>query len=204
MQRKFCASLVTAAFALVALAGIASAGETVSTQVSGVAYFNTTSRDNILRLVNPTTQPGGRLCAMIYVFDAHEQMQECCGCPVTNDGLRVISTQLGLTANPLTGIVPLEGAIELVSSLPNSTAPCNAALSYTTTPVIHGFITHSGGTFATDGVAEVALQDGEVGATELKSLQDRCKFIHTNGTGHGLCTCGVGDSVVPPPGAGGR
>jgi len=47
--------------------------------------------DGTVRIVNPTsndTIQSGTLCAMIYVFDDIEELQACCGCPVTPDGMR--------------------------------------------------------------------------------------------------------------------
>jgi len=55
-----------------------------------------------VRIVNPShndTAQNGTLCAFIYVFDDNEEMQECCGCPVTPDGMRTLSTINDLTSN---------------------------------------------------------------------------------------------------------
>jgi len=41
----------------------------------------------------------GTHCAMIYVFDDIEEMQACCGCPVTPDGLRTMSVINNVTKN---------------------------------------------------------------------------------------------------------
>ncbi|MFZ0888441.1 MAG: hypothetical protein WA005_08310 [Candidatus Binataceae bacterium] len=58
--------------------------------------------DALLRIVNPNHNDAvqnGTLCAMIYVFDDNEEMQACCGCPVTPDGLRTMSVINQLTTN---------------------------------------------------------------------------------------------------------
>jgi len=58
--------------------------------------------DALVRLVNPEhgdTVQAGTLCAMMYVFDDAEQLQACCGCPVTPDGLRTLSVTQNLTYN---------------------------------------------------------------------------------------------------------
>lgn len=211
MRRNILAMLAVFAVGVLALAGVnnAWAQSLPSSDVSGVGYYDTRFSDNTLRLINPTTQPvsaGGFLCAMVYVFDAHEEMQECCGCRVTNDGLRVISVQKNLTANPLTGIVPTTGGVEVVSALPNVTgaAPgCKPWLSYSTTATIRGYVQHTN-LVTPIGTAEVHLKDAHVGGAELSNLQSLCNFIHSNGTNHGLCTCGVGDEFASSPGAGGR
>jgi len=58
--------------------------------------------DGTVRIVNPTsndTIQSGTLCAMIYVFDDIEELQACCGCPVTPDGMRTYSVINDLTKN---------------------------------------------------------------------------------------------------------
>ncbi|HYA34816.1 MAG TPA: hypothetical protein VEF03_04315 [Candidatus Binataceae bacterium] len=58
--------------------------------------------DGLLRIVNGgdvAGQQNGTLCAMIYVFDDIEEMQACCGCPVTPDGLRTMSVINNVTKN---------------------------------------------------------------------------------------------------------
>lgn len=213
MPRKICASLVAVAVAVIALAGL-STNASAQDDVSGTVYFQTQTFDNTLRTINPTTQPvsgGGFLCAMVYVFDTHEEMQECCGCRVTNDGLRVFSVRNDLTKNPLISNVPpfpFAGEVEVVSTLSNTTSStgpdCNPALSYAPTPALRSYITHSGGNILGAGVAEVHLKDAHVGAAEIANLQSVCALIHTQGTGRGICTCGVGDQFAAQPGAGGR
>src|ERR1700676_429466 len=36
------------------------------------------------------------ICAMFYVFDAHQLLQECCGCPISSDGLRTLNNNTDL------------------------------------------------------------------------------------------------------------
>lgn len=69
------------------------------------------------------TKPGtGSLCAMIYVHSADQQLVECCGCLVTPNGLQTIDVKTQLTANTLTGKVPADGVIEILSAMQNSNA----------------------------------------------------------------------------------
>jgi hypothetical protein len=86
--------------------------------------------DNTVRIVNPTSNPIQLLvpaatgtiplCAMIYVFDDFEEMQTCCGCPVTPDGMRTLSVINDLTFDFGVNKGNLNsGVIEIVSSLPN-------------------------------------------------------------------------------------
>jgi hypothetical protein len=67
----------------------------------------------------------GETCAMIYVFDASQAMQACCGCPVTADGLLTISITTQLADDPvgdsMAGVNALEnGSIRILSTLPNA------------------------------------------------------------------------------------
>ncbi len=41
--------------------------------------------------VNSSAHQPEAICAMIYVFDVQQGMQECCGCPITRDGLLTLS-----------------------------------------------------------------------------------------------------------------
>jgi hypothetical protein len=128
--------------------------------------------DNTVRIVNPTaganSQFQGTLCAMIYVFDDFEEMQTCCGCPVTPDGLRTLSTINDLTFDFGVNKANLNaGVIEIVSSQPNffnpnpppapnppgtnlfcsptgaaSNDPFGRATAVTPTPALRAWITH--------------------------------------------------------------
>jgi hypothetical protein len=46
--------------------------------------------DATVRINNPGST-NGDLCAMIYVYDSNQEMNECCGCLTTPDGLRTLS-----------------------------------------------------------------------------------------------------------------
>ncbi len=70
----------------------------------------------------------GTLCAMIYVFDDNEEMQACCGCPVTPDGLRTMSVITNLTLNfAINKGDVAAGAIKMVSAEPNWYNPIPSA-----------------------------------------------------------------------------
>jgi hypothetical protein len=69
--------------------------------------------------------PPGALCAMIYVFTSDQQLSQCCGCPVTPNGLLTLSVTHDLTDNPLTGVFPERGVIKLVSATPGPLDTCD-------------------------------------------------------------------------------
>jgi hypothetical protein len=108
-------------------------------------YFDDSVGGGTVSILNPESAPTE--CALIYVFRSDEQLEECCGCPVTNSGgLRTIrvATQLSetgftnhdpavptqaapelfgyntLTDNPANGRFIPRGVIKILSSLPNA------------------------------------------------------------------------------------
>src|SRR5580693_3094398 len=63
----------------------------------------------------------GETCAMIYVFDTAQNMQACCGCPITADGLLTLQISTNLAPNPVGSLtILMDGSIRIVSTLPNS------------------------------------------------------------------------------------
>ena len=103
---------------LAATAGSLRNGTGGSSQVTGAlpgqvlwTYYTTFldplgAGDNILTVVNPNGSANANVggsaantCAMIYVFDADEEMGECCGCPLTPAGIETFSVTRDLTAN---------------------------------------------------------------------------------------------------------
>jgi hypothetical protein len=63
--------------------------------------------DNILHLVNPNgnanpgfvDNPAHTVCAMIYVFDADQEMGECCGCPLSSTKVTTFSVEHNFLTN---------------------------------------------------------------------------------------------------------
>ncbi len=93
---------------LVVIAPLIGLAATLSAQTSSypdtfkVDYYsnaNTTDEPNgTVRITNVGTHIGaagdasGNLCAMIYVFSPDQELDECCGCPLTPDGLITLPT----------------------------------------------------------------------------------------------------------------
>jgi hypothetical protein len=162
-----------------------------------VNYFDRASAeksgiDATFRFINPGLTPGN-LCAMVYVFDRNQELNECCGCSISDSGLRSMSLILDLTANPLTGKKPTAGSIKVVPSNPGPNSQCDAG-SIIPAGEILGWGTNvqdlSGGTFeVTETTFDMLpLSDGE--ATKLVNL---CSFIEQSGGGRGVCSCGTGE-----------
>jgi hypothetical protein len=71
--------------------------------------------DATVRIINDG-DTGALLWAAIYVFDDSEELQECCACIVTADGLLSESVNQNLTADPITNRKPTRGVIKVISS----------------------------------------------------------------------------------------
>jgi len=167
--------------------------------------------------------PYGDLCANIYVFTSDQEMVECCSCFVSPNGLRTLTVDVDLTSNALTSTPPNSGLIKIVSSDIDSSEGDGACSGVTTNPAGKTEFTDvAGEPYYPDGslrtwnthirpttstlftLTETAFRHADIGqveygaesrdgSSELRKLQQQCHFIAVNGSGHGHCTCGVGD-----------
>jgi len=176
---------VLAFVSLVILAGIVLSGSGTAwaqtSDVFWVAYYSggATNSNNpppvngAIQIVNPAI--GGDTCADIYVFDQFEELQECCTCFVSTDGLLTL-TLFDVTNNPFTGKFASTGVIKLVSD--PSCDPTNP----TPTPEIRGWINNlNNGT-----VTESEFEAADLSAQELSNLKVQCSAVK-NRSGHGIC-----------------
>src|ERR1700738_4740204 len=111
MKKVVCTILPILAMplALAVLSGTAVAQDNSTYAVTYYSNANTTGApDATLRVINDG-DTGGTLCAAFYVFDDSEEMQECCSCPVTADGVIAESLNKYLLANSLTSVVNHKG-----------------------------------------------------------------------------------------------
>ncbi len=193
MKPTLCKTL-TLALVIVGLitlgAGVASAQD-----VFKVNYFSNnagTAPDATVRIDNPGLTYGN-LCAMVYVFDADQQLTECCGCVETHNGLRTLSVRNNLTSNPLTGVRSNNGVIKIVSAAVNN-SPCDPTANVKPTANLRAWVTHIQNAVGTAWpITETESSDSTLGATELANLQAQCLFVNILGSGHGICSCGTGD-----------
>jgi hypothetical protein len=162
---------------------------------SSYTYFdqaNTPGIDSTLRISNPGTAAED-LCAMVYVFSADQQLTECCGCRVSNNGLRTLSLKNNLTSNPLTRQALTSGTIEVDASDAASNPTCDPALGSPTgsltTWATHVQAVTEGASSPSGGSTQLAPP------TQLapSSIQTQCQYVQKLGSGHGICTCGTGD-----------
>jgi hypothetical protein len=176
--------------ALVVFAGLAQAQNPYK-----VDYFSNANTggapDGTLRLDNPGGAAAANLCADIFVFDPFEELSECCSCLETPDGLRTLSINTDLTANPLTGVILGTGVIKVVAAATTGGAcPIPTHITTVTGGEIKGWTTHiQNANFA---LTETASQDSVLSATEESNLAKQCGAIVKVGSGKGICTCGTG------------
>jgi hypothetical protein len=155
--------------------------------------------DATVRIDNPGLTYGN-LCAMIYVFDADQQLSECCGCVETHNGLRTLSVNRDLTANPLTGVKSTTGVIKIISAAVNN-SPCDPTGNVSPRANLRAWGTHIQNPVGIDPsvittafpITETEFSDSRLGATELANLQAQCAFVNILGSGQGICSCGTSD-----------
>jgi len=90
--------------------------------------------DALVRLVNTgnfevsTNLIPGALCANFYVFDDDQELQECCSCLITADGVTTTSTITNLISNPAFHNAKMSlGAVKVVGSSKTCKNPTTAA-----------------------------------------------------------------------------
>jgi len=89
--------------------------------IAGNALVNITAPfEGNATSVTPSVK-AGETCAMIYVFDTSQAIQECCGCPITADGLLTLSITNQLAQQPVgdstAGVNSLtDGSIRILSA----------------------------------------------------------------------------------------
>lgn len=170
--------------------------------VYSVNYFSNANTvgiaDGTLRIDNPGVAYA-KICAMIYVFDADQQLSECCGCAETPDGLRTLSVNNDLTSNPLTGVKSINGVIKIVGAPFLPSDPCDPATEARIPPGVNQlwwWMTHPQTPLPPGElpfITETPSSLSSLGTNELAALQSQCSFIHILGNGQGICTCGTGD-----------
>lgn len=155
-----------------------------------IGYFASASgADSTIRITNPALT-GQDLCAMVYVFDQDQQMSECCGCLVSQDGLLTLSLNRNLLSNPLTGVPAQTGTVMLVPAAPGTVGSCNAA-SITPAGSVIAWSTHLPAAQAGQtSSAEEPFSSSPLASALSASLQAQCAFIQELGSGQGLCGCG--------------
>ena len=161
--------------------------------------------DQTTRVINPGTQgtpltpkgPGGvgegTICADVYVFDANQEMVECCACVITANGMREFSLLNHLTDNPLTGFpAPDSGVIVIVgddglqcdATAPRPVPELMAWQSHVQQPALGEFT-------MTEEMFKVSPLTMGGPDAQLDFLGRTCSFVQYLGSGKGVCSCGL-------------
>jgi hypothetical protein len=161
-----------------------------------ISYFsriNTVNSkiDGTLRIVDPGYTQGD-MCAMIYVFDQNQEMNECCGCEISADGLLTLSLLKDLTANPLTGVEPNAGDIEIIPANLGPGGTCNAGL-VSPNSMLTSWETNVQGATGQWQLTESTAAVDILSPTEQQVLVNSCGLVQNLGSGTGICSCGTGD-----------
>jgi hypothetical protein len=207
MKKVLCSSLPVLMIALVIAMVSGAAFAQVEGEFFTTNYFanNTSSGapDATLRYTEHfggVLATGHNLCANIYVFDARQEPTECCSCLITPNGLVTTSVKNQLTNNPLTGNVPADGVIQIISSLvpPQGCDPTFGLggqipeLTNGPFPEVDSWLTHVQNKVGT----AYPITEGE-GVEELLTVGEffdlavDCAFVQEFGSGQGVCSCGT-------------
>jgi hypothetical protein len=154
------------------------------------------AQDATVRVINPGTgsntanTEGLDLCALIYVFDANQQLSECCGCFISANALLTLSVNKNLTNNPLLGTLLKTGVIKIIGS--HSIKPCDPT-AINPEPTLRAWATHIqnkvGTAFPpTEGESQAAT----LGLGEANDLGEDCTVLKELGSGAGVCNCPPG------------
>lgn len=195
--RTLALAVLGAAFVVAVNPSTAVAQETVSVDsVYALSYYSnahtTGAADGTLRLINDgnvsDSSPAGDLCASIYVFNNAEEMEGCCSCKITPNGLLTLSINNNLTTNNLTPGSLTRGVVKVLSTAPNG-GWCSAAAG-NLNPGIRGWMTHTQKSTGTSfSQTEEELTDASLGQAELADLQEDCGVLIELGSGFGVCSC---------------
>jgi len=146
------------------------------------------------------TSGGTNLCVGVYTFDANEELQSCCACLVTPNGLASLSAQ-AINATSLTGEKPTSLVVKLLAwsttAGASSTAPpgtpapptsssCNPATPGTLAAGMHAWGTTIHqlpvGNRSTYTVSETEFSPAALSAAEYAHITQSCEFNQINGS----------------------
>jgi hypothetical protein len=190
-----CKTLALAAVAVILVLTMGSTDVVAQDNVFALSYFSNAhtrgAPEGVLRLVNDGTvsdaSPAGDLCASVYVFDSVEQMNECCSCRITPNGILSLSINTNLTSNTLTGKTPARGIVKVVSSS-LSAGSCTANV-VAPQAGIRGWITHVQRANMGFSITEEELTDSTYGSIESADLAEDCTVLTELADNQGICTC---------------
>ena len=138
----------------------------------------------------------GAICVNVYTLDPGEELESCCSCPVTPDGLVSFFVYSNLLHNPLfPGAIPSSVTIKLYATVPPAGATsCGKSASNTAAVAASGLVAWGTTTHVIPGnnpslvATETAFTPVTPSASEILKLQQTCE-IAQNGASSGSGTC---------------
>jgi hypothetical protein len=140
-----------------------------------------------LRLDNDGSAADLNMCADIFVFNANEEITECCSCLETPDDLLTLSVNNNLTSSPANGVPVTSGVIKIVAGFSSgSFCPVPTRILIDPDAEIQGWATHvqNNGT-----LTETASQVSNLSSAEESHLAKLCGAIAATDSGSGICNC---------------
>lgn len=155
----------------------------------------------ILRIFNDHPLKGGPpICALIYVFNADQQMEECCSCEISGGGGSG-ALVAGLTSSPASGDPLDHGTIKIVSAVPKTTCGSGEEADPTAKvdPAISAWILHTYDATNGNHVNEEPFAETGEPRSDLTFLADICSVVQ--GPGEGVCFCPTDEPTGGPTGS---
>jgi len=170
--------------AIVIFAGLAQAQSPY--RVDYYANANLSGAPNAtLRLDNDGSAADATLCADIFVFNANEEISECCSVLETADDLLTLDVNTNLLGNPANGVATYNGVIKIVAAATtNGTCPTPTHITLVTDAEIQGWATHIQNNGA---LTETASQVSSLSSAEESKLAKLCGAIVAVDSGTGIC-----------------
>jgi hypothetical protein len=174
---------------LLASVGHAAAAQTTTDYFATHFFDAGTSANYTVRVQSPVraTNP---ICAMVYVFDSTQTLQECCGCPVRSDQMETFSLNPDLTGNPF-GKTPITtGAIDIVAAAINhgtsaaATGGCDPSIAVSPTPALRSWLSND-----SQGTSDAFL-NAPLDSQEQTRLPALCSSSIKIGSPAAVCDCG--------------
>jgi hypothetical protein len=166
------------------------------------AFDQSISFINVGTLGTPPTSPVGDICVIGYVFNADQEMIECCAGRLSPNQLATAFVGANFTSNPLTSVVPTSGVIKIVLT-PPPTGGCDPTAPLTGTDASLAVVTvaHLQEPGVALFVTETEKHHQILGADEAAFLPQACSFTLFVGSGKGQCTLpgNTPTSIGPSP-----
>ena len=171
-------------------------------QVRYAANLNVPGNESYIDIVNTGyvngATPAGNICVNVYVYATepgpdNEEIQSCCSCLTTPNGLYNLGVNRDLLSNTLTGIHPGSVAIKLTGTLPVG-GGCDPGAPGALTSGVRAWGTtqhlNRGAWVTTETPFNAAFP---ASGSEIAKLSSQCGFIETIGSGFGICaSCRLG------------